>query len=342
MAYKKNRSKFCIVLFFLAALAMLAGCSGPFSAPSDNSSAWGRSDAKEIDVTSKIPGRVVMLSVKEGDKVKKGQIIAQIDQRDLQTQKEQAATAVYALQAQAKQAGVTTDLQRGTSSSDEDSALHQAAQAKSNLDLAASNYKRFQTLVAEGAISQQTFDTYATQYKVAQDSYAAAQAAVDKAHSALLQVNADQANEESVQKKIDQGNAALQQIEVALDETEIRAPFDGIITQKYVEEGSMVSQGMPLISIQDPTDNWVDFKVPETNLSDYHIGDSMILEARDGKTKVKGTITDISKKADFATTRATSERGDSSDIISFNVKVRTNSELLRPGMRFRIFQKGSQ
>lgn len=58
--------------------------------------------------------------------------------------------------------------------------------------------------------------------------------------------------------------------------------------------------------------------------------------ARDGKTHMSGTITDISKKAEFATQRATSERGDATDIVSFNVKIQVNDPRLRPGMRMRL------
>ena len=66
------------------------------------------------------------------------------------------------------------------------------------------------------------------------------------------------------------------------------------------------------------------------------LGQDIDLIARDGKMKVTGTITDISKKAEFATQRATSERGDASDIVSFNVKIQVNAPELRPGMRFRL------
>ena len=98
----------------------------------------------------------------------------------------------------------------------------------------------------------------------------------------------------------------------------------------------MVSNGTPLVAVQDPTDNWVDLKVPEPQLEDFTVGQDITLVGRDGKTQVMGTITDISKKAEFATQRATSERGDASDIVSFNVKIQINSPVLRPGMRFRL------
>ena len=76
--------------------------------------------------------------------------------------------------------------------------------------------------------------------------------------------------------------------------------------------------------------------MPETQLSDFAVGQEVDLVARDGKTHMSGTITDISKKAEFATQRATSERGDATDIVSFNVKIQVNDARLRPGMRTRL------
>lgn len=249
----------CLVLVALLA----AGCSLQKEEASDE--LWGRADAKEIDINSKVAGRVISLRVKEGDQVQKGEVIAYIDQRDLLAQKAQAEANIKALEAQVRQSGVVTDLQDSTSKSQ-----------------------------------------------------------VDTASAGL----------DSAQKKLEAAQAQLQQIEVSLDETEIKAPFDGVITAKYVEEGSMISLGTPLVAIQDPTDNWVDFKVPETKLNDFHVGDVLQLQARDGVTRVQGTITDISQKSEFATQRATSERGDDTDIISFNVKVQVDDPALRPGMRF--------
>ena len=190
--------------------------------------------------------------------------------------------------------------------------------------------------MASGAVSRQVFEHYQTKYEVAQSTYEQAGASVRQAQAALGQRDVDTANEAATAKKLEQAQAALQEVEVSLDETEIRAPFDGIITEKYVEEGSMISNGTPLVAVQDPTDNWVDLKVPETQLADFRVGQDLTLVGRDGKTKVTGTITDISKKAEFATQRATSERGDASDIVSFNVKIQINDPVLRPGMRFRL------
>lgn len=320
----------------MAACLLLSSMGCGSRAASENEAAWGRADAKEIDVNSKIPGRVVELLVKEGDTVQAGQVIARIDKRDLEAKKEQYEANIAAIEAQQQQAAATTTMQTGTTQSALGAAQAAQDKASSDLALAKADYERYSDLVAGGAVSQQTFEQFRTKYEVAQATYDQAGKSVQQAQAALGQTDVDQANENAMAKKLEQAQAALQEVEVSLDETEIRAPFDGVITEKYIEEGSMVSNGTPLVAVQDPTDNWVDLKVPETQLSDFAVGQEVDLVARDGKTHMSGTITDISKKAEFATQRATSERGDATDIVSFNVKIQVNDPRLRPGMRMRL------
>ena len=323
-----------IIAILLSALLVLAslGCGSQ----AESKVEWGRADAKEIDVNSKVAGRVVELLVKEGDEVKAGQVIARIDKRDLEAKKAGYEANIAAIEAQQLQAASVTSMQTGTTQSALAAAQHAQDKAASDLALAQADYQRYSDLVASGAVSRQVFEQYQTKYEVAQSTYEQAGASVRQAQAALGQRDVDTANEAATAKKLEQAQAALQEVEVSLDETEIRAPFDGVITEKYVEEGSMISNGTPLVAVQDPTDNWVDLKVPETQLADFRVGQDLTLVGRDGKTKVTGTITDISKKAEFATQRATSERGDASDIVSFNVKIQINDPVLRPGMRFRL------
>lgn len=326
----------------MAAIAVITmaiiclGCLGCSKTTTASQETWGRADAKEIDINSKISGRVIQLNVKEGDTVQQGQLLAIIDQRDLLTQKAQAEANIQALEAQQNQASYTTTMQSGTTQSALGQAQAAQQKAATNLKLAQADYERYASLLESGAVSQQTFDQYKTNYEAAQAAYDQSGQAVNQADSTLMTTDVNKANENAVAKKLEQAQAALQQIEVSLTETEIRAPFDGIITEKYIEEGSMISTGTPLVAVQDPTNNWVDIKVPETELSQYRLNQNVTLVARDGKTEVTGVITDISKKAEFATSRATSERGDDTDIISFNVKIQVNSDVLRPGMRFQI------
>lgn len=323
-----------VLLLFISA-ALLTGCGSSAVAPE----VWGRVEAKEVDINSKIPGRVVSLLVKEGDRVTKGQILAHIDNRDIVAQVNQSKANIKALDAQTAQATTVTALQDQTAKASLNTAQAQLEKAQSDLALAENDYNRFRELVASGAISKQLFDTYRTKYQVAQAAYSQAQAGLASAQAGLLQTNVNIANEDAMRSKVAQAQATLQQVEVSLDETEIRSPFDGIITAKYVEEGAMVSQGMPLVAIQDPLDNWVNLKVKETELSRYFVQQQVKMQGRDSKLVLDGTIVDISKKAEFATYRATNERGDN-DIITFNVKIQVNSDKIRPGMRFKLMDGG--
>ena len=78
-----------------------------------------------------------------------------------------------------------------------------------------------------------------------------------------------------------------------LHETEIHAPFDGIITNKYVEEGSLISSSVPLYSLQDRADNWVDFKIKETDINNFTVGDKIQMQGRNDSVKLYGTVESI-------------------------------------------------
>jgi HlyD family secretion protein len=330
--YKKYRYiQSVVALCIMLVSIVLNGCSFKESQPE----IWGRTEAREVDINSKIAGRVVELLVKEGDSVKKGQVLARMDKREIVAEVNQAKAGEKSLSAQLNQATTNTGVQDQTLQAAWSVAKAKLATAQSELDLAESDFNRFSKLVDSGAISQQTFESYRSKYNVAMAAREEAQAGVSSAEANLLQGKANRENEEVLRSRIAQSSAEIEQTQVSLDETEIRAPFDGIITAKYVEVGAMISTGIPLVSIQDPKDNWVNIKVAETDLSKYKIGSHIQLEGRDKELKVEGDIVDISKKAEYATYRATNER-DKQDIITFNVKIQVDSEKIRPGMRFKL------
>lgn len=334
--YHRQQKDIKLVLFVVALILGL----GLFywqamAAKTDQPGLWGMADAKESNINPKVSGRVVALYVDEGDTVKKGQVIARLDKDTGEAAERQARASLAAQYALVQQTVHNSDSQSGKL----DAALKQAEatcrQTKAALDLANKDENRYRTLLAEDAVPQQTYDTYASKQKEAQDAYEAAAAGVESAKAALEE---NEANASAQQAALEQANAlqgALDSASINVNETEIRAPYDGVITQRFVEEGALVSPSVPLFAIQDASDNWVDFKVAETDIGKYRIGDDVTMEARDGKTKLTGTIESIRRKSDFATQKATSERGDT-DVMAFNVKVRTNDDSVWPGMRFRL------
>ncbi|MBR1421647.1 MAG: HlyD family secretion protein [Selenomonadaceae bacterium] len=287
-------------------------------AKNDNPGIWGMADAKEININSKVAGRIVALNVREGDRVVKGQLLAKID-RDYQEPAQHQAQATLAAQyAGLQQAIIAQQSAEVTLNANLRAAQAQLDQANTALNLAAKDESRYRELLAESAIS-------------------VAEANVESARAALSQNDQNKAQVEASREQVAALQSQLDSVNVQLDETEIHAPFDGIITQKFVEEGMLISSSVPIFSLQDDRDNWIDFKIKETELKDFPTGSSVTVIGRDGSTKINGVVESVRRKSDFAAQKATSERGDT-DIIAFNVKVRTNDQNIYPGMRFQILR----
>ena len=276
-----------LALAMLTALFLTSGCAEQNKR--EEGFLWGQADATEVDVNTKVPGRLIELYVKEGSLVHKGDILAKIDAREQDTLNAAAKAKV----AEATAANL---------------------QAKANLTQAERDIARYSELYKRGAVSKEIYENYSKQKDVYEAMYKQSEAALSAAV------------------------AASEQSDINLGETDIIAPFDGIVTTKYADPGAMISTGMPIVAVQNPKDNWVNFKVKETELDKYNLHDTVKLIGRNGDLQLDGTIVDISSKPNFATYRATSERADAQDIITFNIKVQTNSLKVKPGMRFRIEQ----
>lgn len=322
---------------FLAAAAV---CAGIFywqvrAARAADTEIWGMADAKETGVNPKVSGRVIEILVKEGDAVKKGEILARIDRDLLDPERMQAEAALRAQLASAEQAAILARMSRGTLAAQLTAAEASAEQARTACRLAEKDEARYRSLLASGAVSAKEYDAMKAAADNARAAWDGALAGVRAAEASLAESGANEEAERAARESAEAIRAQLAAAAVTVGEAEIRAPFDGLVTKKYIEEGTLVSAAIPLFSVQDTRNNWVDLKVKETEIARYPVGKAVTLTARDGKTHVTGRVESVSRKADYATVKATNERGDR-DIVAFNVKVRTDSDAVWPGMRFRL------
>ena len=254
------------ILKIVGAVVLICAGLGVFywqttQAQAEHVANWGVADAKEININSKVSGRVIEILVDEGDSVKQGQILARID-KDFQEPQQRQAQAAEA----------------------------QLNRAETALKLAAKNEARYRELFSASAISAQTYDVYKTQLEDAQAAYNAAQANVESARVSLIKNDENKAAQAALREQID--------------------------------------------ALQSQLDS-VNLNIKETEVNKYKIGDKITLTGRDGKLKIDGTVESIRRKADFATQKATSERGET-DIIAFNLKIRTNNDAVWSGMRFSL------
>lgn len=294
---------------------------------------WGIADAKESMVHSKVSGRVVHLYVKEGDFVEKGQLLAKIDQDVQNTDRLQAEASIRAQYAQLQQTIIQANTDRQTLESSVSTAQAALDQAGTSLALAQKDENRYAYLLSQGAISNQRYDDAKAARDNAQAAYDAAGAQLESAKAGLLKNQANDQLIDAAKEQMEVLKGKLDAVAINENETEIRAPLSGMITKKYVEEGTIISPDISLFSLQDQKDNWVRFKVRETDLPLYHVGQEIHMTGRDKKLSITGHIESINQKPDYAVIRATNERGDR-DITAFDVKVRTNNDQVWPGMRF--------
>lgn len=211
------------------------------SAQLSNIQAWVFSDGFATAVTKKhltfqAEGTITYLKkingrdLREGDFVGKGELLAKVDQRKSNAD----VTVAAAAQIEAKNQVITAvaNLRQGEESVAQ--AQAELQQAQTNVSFAEADLKRYQELAAEGAMEQREVDVRETEYKNAQAAVIAAEAGV---RSAQAQLASAQTQVETAEAGVQSAGARLTQSSVDREDTEIRAPFNGIISRLNIREG---------------------------------------------------------------------------------------------------------
>ncbi len=288
----------------------------------------GEIEATQIDIASKIPGRIDSLLIKEGDRVKKGQVLAVIKSPEIEAKYEQAQGAVEAAKAMLDMAV------KGARSEEIDAAYRLYEAAEAQYRFAEKSFTRLKTLYDENIIAKQMFDEAEFKYKAARAQKEAAARKWEMAKKG--------AREEKIRAA--EGNYrralnTLKEVESYLKETEITAPRDGEIDNIIVEAGELTATGYPIISMVDLSESRLSVFVPEDKLSLLPVGRQVpvVIPALSSTESFLFKVTHVAVLGDFATRRASNEKGDF-DLKSFEVVLHpvTPLEGLRPGMSGRI------
>ena len=186
--------------------------------------------------------------LREGDLVKKGELLARVDDRELLADIRQAQAAVA--EARQNKAAAAADVAQAQAQVSQNRAQVRQAQAQvekaqTTRNLAQTNLERYRFLVNEGAVSQSEFDTRVNTLSDAGADVQAAQAEVAAAqgqvNAAQAQVRAAQEQLKATQSSITTAEARLEQAQVALEGARLYAPFDGIVAYLNITEGEYYS-----------------------------------------------------------------------------------------------------
>lgn len=221
-------------------------------------------EADAVTISPKTSGYVTALKVKDNQRVKQGDLLVVIDPRDATAQQAQAKAQLSLAQAQLHQAQAQLSLAKVQYPAQKDQALAQQARAEANYQNALEDDRR-QRRVDPRATSQRNIDAASAQLRSAKAELTNAQAQVEVASQVALQIRQQETNVEARQSQVEQAQAQLNQADLNLSYTEVRAPYDGFITRRNVQPGTLVQAGSSLFSLVSP-EVWIVANFKESQL----------------------------------------------------------------------------
>lgn len=318
---KQHKSVMMGVLSF-AAVIIIVGIIGALTIGVEEEFVQGQVDVTEYRVSSKVPGRILEIRVKEGDFVHAGDTLAILDAPEVEAKQIQAQSVETAAAAMSDMAneGARQEQIRG--------AYEIWQQAKAGLEIYKKSYERVQRLYDEGVVSEQKRDEAYAQYKANEAQEKAAKSQYDMAqHGARAQEKAAAA------AKLGQARGAVQEVSSYIHETVQIAQMDGEVSSIYPKVGELVGTGSPIMTISIMSDMWGTFNVREDRLNGLKIGDTFTAYIPAFNKDIQMKVSDIKDQGSFATWKATKSNGQY-DLKTFEVKARPTEKFegLRPGM----------
>lgn len=226
----------------------------------------------ELKITSDVSGEITEMLVKEGDQIKKGDLICRIKPDIYESALDRVNASVSSTKANLKSA---------------EAQLEQAKASLANMDAV---YKRSKKLFDQGAISQQEFDASKAQYE-----------------GALANVLALEAGVSAGKSNIQGSEASLKEANTNLEKTKILSPVDGTVYKMNVEKGERVQgvqgfQGTEILRLANLNEMEVSVEVNENDIIKVHKGDTAIIEVDAYMNKkFKGIVTEVANSANIAT-----------------------------------------
>ncbi len=299
-----------------AAFALLAACDlkKPVAGPP---TASGTIESDEVRVASRYGGRVEKLHAQEGDSLKTGDAIAELDAAELRARRDTALAWVTELEAPPRKeevAAATAELQ--------------ALQAE--LALARIERDRQQKLLADGAGTKAEVDRAVARFNSLEKSVAAAQSKLDL-------INAGARPETIARAK-----AQVAEMDVQLREMKICAPSDSVLEVLTVKVGDVLAPNREIATLLLPNPLWVRVFVPEPWLGHIKVGDKVSVGTDAFPDKFSGTVVQIARAAEFTPRNAQTVEERIKQVFGVKVRLDNAGGKLRAGMSADVAFAGVQ
>ena len=290
----------------------------------------GQAEATEYRVSSKVPGRILKLLVKEGEKVKDGDTLAILEAPDVEAKMAQAKAAQAMAQAQNEKA------LKGARSEQIQAAYEMWQKAKAGREIAEKSYQRVNRLYQQGVMTAQKNDEATAQYNAAIATEKAAKAQYEMARN-----GAEREDKMAAAALVERAKGAVAEVESYIHETYLTALADGEVAEIFPKTGELVGTGAPIMSIAELDNMWVSFNVREDLLEGLAIDNEVeaAVPALGNKT-VRLRIYYMKDLGTYAAWKATKTTGQF-DLKTFEVRAVPTGPVpgLRPGMSVILKQR---
>ena len=322
MNKKSQHNNILLAMIGFAAVVVIVGVIGFFTLEHEDETIQGEVEVAEYRVSSKLPGRVLELRVKEGDYVHVGDTLAILEVPEVKSQEKvlQATNEATAALQDLTDAGARKEQIQG--------AYQLYQQAIAAAEIAKKTYNRMQNLYNEGVISGQKRDEAFAAYKATEAQVAAAKSQYDMAKNGARTQEKQMAASNTKAAK-----SAVDVVKNLLKETVQVAQCEGEVSNVYPKVGELVGLGSPIMSISIMSDMWGTFNVREDHLQGLNKGAEFTAFVPAFNKEIKMKVYYLKDQGSYATWKATKDNGDY-DRKTFEVKARpvTKLEGLRPGM----------
>jgi HlyD family secretion protein len=275
----------------------------------------------EIRIAPDTTGRLASVAVGPGQHVRKGDLLAVLDNPDLTAAVEEAKAA-------AASAGADRDnVYSGVRAEQQAIAAQAVETAQANLLLAQQENTRAAALAAKSFASRQTLDESTA-------SLAKAQADLDLKRARLAAAKAGPTAEERAlaDARVTLAEATVADLQAQLDKTRLMAPVDGTIGIRVAEPGEIIGPGKPVLTLEADGERWFAFTLREDALPGMAIGGVVALTAPGGR-RIDARVNELRPLGEFATWRAARAVGDH-DLNAFRLRLDPDggADGLEPGM----------
>ncbi len=282
----------------------------------------GNIEATEVDVGFKVSGRIVSLSVQEGDWVERGKVLAKLDDEDLLQRLALAQATLRSAQARLDK------LLAGSRPEEIREAEAILQQAQFDLENKRAHYERMKTLFERGVVPKETLDNAETGFKVAG-------AALQRARENYQLVKKGPRKEdiEDGRAQVEQTKASLQLIETQLSYTTLNSPLSGVVLVKSGEIGEVINPGTSVLTLADIENVWLKAYIPEADLSRVKWGQEVSVTNDLKPQKIyKGKISFISSQAEFTPKQIQTEKERVTLVYRIKIDIPNPEKELKPGM----------